>query len=39
MGRVANIEIDWSENATLTFTAMGTVVGSVSRSGSGDDGS
>jgi len=39
MGQVANIEIDWSENAALMLNTMGMVVGSVSRSGSGDDGS
>jgi len=38
MQQVANVEIDWSENTTLTFNAMDMIVGSVSWSGSGDDG-
>jgi len=33
-----NVEIDWSENMTLMFNVMGTIVGSMSWSGSGDDG-
>jgi len=38
MRRVANVEINWSENVTLMFSAMGMIVGSMSRSGNGDDG-
>ena len=38
MQQVVNVEIDWSKNATLTFNAIGIVVGSISKNGSGDDG-